>query len=65
MRTSIDINDDLMAAAMAATGLPTKKVTVEQALRRVVERHQRERAVADMAKLVWDGDLGAMREGRE
>lgn len=65
MRTNIDINDDLIAEAMAATGLATKKATVEEALRRLVRRHQRLDALADMAGLGWQGDLDAMREGRE
>jgi len=65
MRTNIDIDDDLIAEAMAATGLATKKATVEEALRRLVRRHQRLDALADMAGLGWDGDLDAMREGRE
>ncbi len=64
MRTNIEINDDLIAEAMAATGLATKKATVEEALRRVVQRHQRQGAIADMAGLGWEGDLDAMREGR-
>ncbi len=33
MRTNIEIDDALMAAAQAASGLPTKKATVEEALR--------------------------------
>ena len=65
MRTNIEIDDHLIAEAMAATGLPTKKATVEQALRRLVERYRREQAIAEMAGLGWDGDLNAMREGRE
>ena len=64
MRTNIDIDDDLIAKAMAATGLKTKKATVEEALRRLVLRHQRLDALADMAGLGWDDDLGAMRVGR-
>ena len=64
MRTNIDIDDDLLAEAMAATGLATKKATVEEALRRLVRRHQRLAGLADMAGLGWEGDLGAMREGR-
>ena len=36
MRTNIDIDDDLLAQAMAVTGLATKKATVEEALRRLV-----------------------------
>jgi len=65
MRTNIDIDDELMAEAMAATGLTTKKAAVEEALRRLVRHHHRQDAVTDMAGLGWDGDLAAMREGRE
>jgi Arc/MetJ family transcription regulator len=65
MRTNIDIDDELMAEAMAATGMTTKKAAVEEALRRLVRHHHRRNAVADMAGLGWEGDLDAMREGRE
>ena len=65
MRTNIDIDDDLLAKAMAATGLSTKKATVEEALRRLVRRRERLDALADLAGLGWEGDLSAMREGRK
>ncbi len=64
MRTNIEIDDDLIAAAMTVTGLPTKKATVEEALRRLVRAHQQRQAISDMAGLGWDGDLDTMREGR-
>jgi len=64
MRTTIDIDHDLLAAAMDATGLATKKATVEEALRRLVRRHRQIQAIADMTGLGWAGDLDAMREGR-
>ena len=64
MRTNVDIDDELMAKAMAATGLTTKKATVEEALRRLVRQRERADAVAAMRGLGWDGDLTAMREGR-
>jgi Arc/MetJ family transcription regulator len=38
MRTNIDIDDELLAAAMTVTGLPTKRATVEEALRGLVRR---------------------------
>ena len=65
MRTNIDIEDGLIAEAMAATGLPTKKATVEEALRRLVRVHRQQEAIKDMSGLGWDGDLDAMREGRD
>ena len=65
MRTNIDIEDSLIAEAMAATGLPTKKATVEEALRRLVRHHRQQEAIRDMTGLGWDGDLDAMREGRD
>ncbi len=64
MRTNIDIDDELMAAAMAATGLPTKKATVEEGLRRLVRLHEQKEAWAELEGLGWEGDLDAMREGR-
>jgi Arc/MetJ family transcription regulator len=65
MRTNIDIDDELLAKAMAATGLATKKATVEEALRRLVRQREQADALADLRGLGWDGDLAAMREGRD
>lgn len=64
MRTNIDLDDALLAEAMAATGLSTKKATVEEALRRLVRHHRQRNAIADMTGLGWEGDLDAMRQGR-
>jgi len=64
MRTNIEIDDDLLAEAMAAAGLATKKATVEEALRTLVRQKRRRAAIADMKGLGWEGDLDAIREGR-
>jgi Arc/MetJ family transcription regulator len=64
MRTTIDIDDDLLAEAMAATGLATKKATVDEALRLLARQHRRRQAIQDMAKLGWEGDLDAIRKSR-
>jgi len=64
MRTNIEIDADLLAAAMKASGLSTKNATVNEALRRLVRHHQQRQAIADMAGLGWQGDLTAMRKGR-
>ena len=64
MRTNIELDDELVAEAMAMTGLPTKRATVEEALRVLVLQHRRKTALANLAGLGWEGDLDAMREGR-
>ena len=64
MRTNIELDDELLAEAMAATGLPTKKATVEEALRRMVRQYRQKNAISDMAGIGWEGDLDSMRQGR-
>lgn len=64
VRTNIEIDDELLREAMAATGQTTKRATVEEALRHVVQRARQRSALEEMTGLGWDGDLDAMREGR-
>ena len=64
MRTNIDIDDGLLKDAMDASGLVTKRATVETALRLLVQEHRRRKALDDMAGLGWEGDLDALRSGR-
>jgi Arc/MetJ family transcription regulator len=64
MRTNIDIDNELLSAAMQATGQSTKRATVEEALRRLVTAHRRENALKDMVGIPWVGDLEEMRSGR-
>jgi Arc/MetJ family transcription regulator len=64
MRTNIEIDDKLMAEAQEASGLPTKKQTVEQALRLMVRLRQQQEAVAAFGKYRWRGNLARSRKGR-
>ena len=64
MRTNIDLDDELMSQAMAATGLSTKKATVEAGLQALVNRQRQKKAFAALKGMGWEGDLDAMREGR-
>ncbi|HEY7884670.1 MAG TPA: type II toxin-antitoxin system VapB family antitoxin [Cellvibrionaceae bacterium] len=61
MRTNIDINDQLMAEALKATGLKTKKEAVELGLKTLVQLNQQAKIKAYKGKLHWEGDLGTMR----
>jgi Arc/MetJ family transcription regulator len=54
MRTNIEIDDDLMAAAMAAGGFKTKKEAVEEGLRLVRRRQVYNGLLALRGKLQWD-----------
>jgi Arc/MetJ family transcription regulator len=62
LRTNIEIDDELLAAAMAATGLPTKRATVEEGLRALVRLHGQVEAFEDLDGLGWEGNLDEMRE---
>lgn len=61
MRTNIAIDDDLMEAAMQATGVKSKKETVELGLQTLVRLHQQQSIRDFKGKLHWDGDLDEMR----
>ncbi len=61
MRTNIVIDDDLMAKALRATGLKTKREAVEAGLRLLLKLQSQARLRSARGKLVWEGDLDAMR----
>ena len=55
MRTNIEIDDDLMAKAMAATNGPTKKAVVEQGLQLLVSLKAQEGIKKLRGTVVWRG----------
>jgi Arc/MetJ family transcription regulator len=61
MRTNIDIDDDLLAKAMAASGKKTKKDTVNEALELLVRVKDQTALRKLRGKIEWEGDLDAMR----
>ena len=61
MRTNIEIDDTLMADAMTAAGVRTKREAVETALRRMVTFARQRRALDELRGIGWDGDLDDMR----
>jgi Arc/MetJ family transcription regulator len=64
MRTNIDIDDTLMAEAQRASGLATKKQTVEEALRLMIRLRRQKEVGAARGKYPWRGNLAASRRGR-
>lgn len=61
MRTNIEIDDSLMANALKATGLTTKKEAVELGLKALIKLNKQASIRALRGKLKWEGDLDDMR----
>ncbi len=63
-RTNIEIDDSLLAQAMAATGQTTKRATVEEALRTVVRIRAQLEALKDLKGSGWERRFGRHAPGR-
>ena len=61
MTTNIAIDENLIAAALQATGLKTKREAIELGLRTLVRLHQQAKLRQLRGKLAWEGDLDALR----
>ena len=64
MRTSIEIDSDLMDQALKLSQLRTKKEIVNQALEEFVIRLKRLKMLELQGKVEWEGNLDEMRPGR-
>lgn len=64
-RTNIELDDELVEAAMDLTGARTKREVVDIALRRLVEKGTLYRSLRGLkGRLDWEGDVGAWRATR-
>ena len=61
VRTNIEIDDNLMADALKATGLNTKKEAVELGLKALIKLNKQASIRALRGKLKWEGNLEEMR----
>jgi Arc/MetJ family transcription regulator len=64
MRINIEIDDALMAEAQKVSGQPTKKQTLEEALRLMIRLRRQEDIRSAFGKYRWCGNLGQSRKGR-
>ena len=64
MRTNIVIDDNLMEAALKASGYSTKKEAVEQGLKLLVLRSLQQEIRKLRGRVKWEGDLEEMRGGK-
>ena len=60
MRTNIDIDDDVLEAAMKAGSFKTKKDAVEAGLKLIARQAAYREVLRWEGKLHWDGDDDAM-----
>lgn len=61
MRTNVVIDDDLMASAIKASGLRTKKDAIEEGLKLLVQMKSQKEIKRFRGKLKWSGNLDEMR----
>jgi Arc/MetJ family transcription regulator len=61
MRTNIEIDDQLMQKAMKLSNTKTKKETVEQALKTLIQVEQQKKMLGLIGTVVWEGNLAEMR----
>lgn len=64
MRTSIVIDDKLMADALRASGARTKREAVELGLRTLLQLSRQGEIRRLKGKVKWTGDLDAMRRDK-
>lgn len=64
MRTNIEIDDELMSAAMRSSGATTKKKAVEDGLRLLVKVRAQGGIRKLRGKVQWEGNLDESRKGR-
>lgn len=64
MRTTIDLDDRLLSAAMRASGCKTKRSTVEEGLRLLARMKGYRAIMALRGSIHWDGDSNSLRRGK-
>lgn len=64
MRTNVVIDDKLMSVALKASGLKTKKDTIEAGLKLLVKLNRQAKLKGFRGKLKWSGNLDDMRKDK-
>lgn len=61
VRTTVVVDEELVAEALRITGATTKRELAEVALRELVARRRRTGILALRGQVLWEGDLETMR----
>ena len=62
MRTTLNIDDDALQAAMKFAPSQTKTEVINQALRRFVRAKRRRQLLQLQGKVEWEGDIDDLRK---
>lgn len=62
MRTTLNLDDEALQAAMQFAQGRTKTEVINEALRRFVRAKRRRRLLELQGKVEWEGDLDALRK---
>ncbi len=62
MRTTLNIDDDALRAAMKFAQGRTKTEVINEALRRFVRAKRRRQLLQLQGKVEWEGDIDALRK---
>jgi Arc/MetJ family transcription regulator len=62
MRTTLNIDDDALQAAMTLAGGRTKTEVINEALRRFVRAKKRLQLLELQGQVEWEGDLDDLRK---
>jgi len=62
MRTTLNIDDDTLQAAMKLAQGRTKTEVINEALRRFVRAKRRRQLLQMQGKIEWDGDVDTLRK---
>lgn len=63
-RTNIVLDEQLVDACQKITGIKTRRVLVDYALRELLRKEKQARLLELKGKVKWKGDLASMRESR-
>jgi len=62
MRTTLNIDDDALQAAMEFSQGQTKTEVINEALRRFARAKRRRQLLQFQGKVEWEGDIDALRK---
>jgi Arc/MetJ family transcription regulator len=64
MRTNVVLDEALVEQAKALTGIKTTRALIDEALRLLVQLREQSQVRDLRGRLLWEGDLAALREAR-